>query len=250
MGKNNRLSVMMFVLMALLLLAFLYPVSAKEAGEPSVTNMLEALEATGATATDITMRTSVALPFVDSSKELLALGQEWSKRLSVPVQSQLSREKHNVVYQSQGVWGKALLSIRLIGVEQSGKVGTYLVVSLSGKRSHLQDIENLRQYATNELKNSQLIPQFSTCIRGIYSDKMSVGWQKGKILGIFQALGAREVERLEDESVISVSAYTREWRPFIMTGNQKMNLQVATHVDKNNQLTRITIGTPIITAEY
>lgn len=111
-------------------------------------------------------------------------------------------------------------------------------------------MESLQNTISTASRKAGRVPQFSTCIRGLYSDKLSVDQQESKILSIFAALQTHELERLADDSVVSISGYTRLWQPHIMLNDQKMNLQVATDQDTATGGTLITVGTPIITAEY
>lgn len=89
-----------------------------------------------------------------------------------------------------------------------------------------------------------------TCATGKGSGKLNLGLQQ-MAEGILAHFSAKKIEFLKEETFISVSAYTNIWNDFILTNNEKMNLQVA--IRTNQQLggqTTITIGTPIITTEY
>ncbi|CCF14545.1 conserved hypothetical protein [Brevibacillus laterosporus GI-9] len=212
--------------------------------------LIEAAEATEATITDIEHRTSIQLATLSTATEFLSLGHEWSGILGIPSAQAVTAEGKQLIYQTEGKVGQTKLHIRLIGLPEPHNISVYLVISLEGKRIHAQDMERAYEKVVAETKRRGLIPQFSTCIRGIYNDTLSDGWQEARINKVFALLQAQEVERLQDESVTSISGFTAQWKPYIITNDQKMNVQVATHVDSLNQLTRITLGTPIITAEY
>ncbi|GIO01416.1 hypothetical protein J5TS2_20840 [Brevibacillus halotolerans] len=214
------------------------------------TQLIEAAEATEATITDIEHRTSIRLATLSTATEFLSLGHEWSGILGIPSAQTVTAEGKQLIYQTEGKVGQTKLHFRLIGLPEPHNISVYLVISLEGKRIHAQDIERAYEKVVAETKRRGLVPQFSTCIRGIYSDTLSDGWQEARINKVFALLQAKEVERLQDESVTSISGFTTQWKPYIITNDQKMNVQVATHVDSLNQLTRITLGTPIITAEY
>ncbi|PCN45419.1 hypothetical protein B9C88_05915 [Brevibacillus laterosporus] len=212
--------------------------------------LIEAAEATEATITDIEHRTSIQLATLSTATEFLSLGHEWSGILGIPSAQAVTAEGKQLIYQTEGKVGQTKLHIRLIGLPEPHNISVYLVISLEGKRIHAQDMERAYEKVVAETKRRGLIPQFSTCIRGIYNDTLSDGWQEARINKVFALLQAQEVERLQDESVTSISGFTAQWKPYIITNDQKMNVHVATHVDSLNQLTRITLGTPIITAEY
>jgi hypothetical protein len=237
-----------------LLLAYFLPAAAKEQGSgvtaAETAAMVQAVESTGAQVTEIIYRTSVPLEAVNSTKDLIDLGDRWSKMLSVPVLHKLTRENELQVYEAGKKTGSAEFQFRLIGVPNGEEYVTHLVLSIHGERSQLQDLVQLLQTADQALRRAGAIPQFSTCIRGMYSDTLIDDQQEGKIFAVLTSLQANEIERLQDETVTSVSAYTELWGHFITTNHEKMNVQVATHLDKKNNVTRITVGTPIITAEY
>ncbi|QDX91622.1 hypothetical protein EEL32_13570 [Brevibacillus laterosporus] len=214
------------------------------------TQLIEAAETTEATITDIEHRARIQLASLSTAKEFLSLGHEWSGILGIPSAKAIISEGDQLIYQTEGKVGQTKLHIRLIGLPEPHNIDVYLVISLEGKRIHAQDIEMAYEKVVAETKSRGLIPQFSTCIRGIYNDTLSDGWQEARINKVFTLLQAQEVERLQDESVTSISGYTTQWKPYIITNDRKMNVQIATHVDSLNQLTRITLGTPIITAEY
>ncbi|WP_368503090.1 YwmB family TATA-box binding protein [Alkalihalophilus sp. As8PL] len=68
---------------------------------------------------------------------------------------------------------------------------------------------------------------------------------------MISTLGAKEIESLNEETFVSVSAYNDVWTDAIVTNGNKMNLQVALRSgDTMGTGTTVTIGTPIITTEY
>jgi hypothetical protein len=68
---------------------------------------------------------------------------------------------------------------------------------------------------------------------------------------MISTLGAKEIESLNEETFVSVSAYNDVWTDAIVTNGNKMNLQVALRSgDTMGSGTTVTIGTPIITTEY
>jgi len=218
---------------------------------PETAELLRAMEDSGAKGLQIEVRTRLPIGHVNSSQELESLAGAWAKRLNFPAEhAVLSQDKDLYVYRILSKKGDIRLHYQVTGVPQQGDYQVYLVVHLKGSRKTLPDIESMQDTVTAALNQAGLIPQFSTCIRGMYSDKMSVDQQEGKILSIFQALQAKERERLQDDSVLSISGYTRSWDSFISSNGHKLNLQVATHRDTESDGTWITVGTPIITAEY
>jgi hypothetical protein len=219
--------------------------------QPEAVRLLKAMEDSGAKGLDVEVRTRLPIGQVNSTKELESLAVKWAERLNIPAEhADISKEKEQYVYRILSNHDDIRLHFQVSGLPLKGAYQAYLVIHLKGSRHTLPYIVSMQDTVAAALKQAGLIPQFSTCIRGMYSDKMSVDQQEGKILSIFRALQAKELERLQDDSVISISGYTRAWESFILSSGQKLNLQVATHRDTESDGTWITVGTPIITAEY
>jgi hypothetical protein len=213
--------------------------------------LINVLEESGAKVGSVEVRTRLPIGNVSSTKELQTLAEEWANRLGISAGHPVTFKQNDVdVYQIQSNHNDFQLRYQVSAVPNRGAFTVYLVLYLKGNRDMLPHIVSRQKTFAAALHQAGLIPQFSTCIRGMYSDKLSVGQQKGKILSIFRTLQAKELERLQDETVVSITGYTRSWKPFIALNGQKMNLQVATHRDTQSEGTWITVGTPIITAEY
>lgn len=237
----------------LILLGIVYwvPTQAKEIPDVAIAaQLLAVIEETGATGLQVQMRGRTSLGQVESPVELEKLANSWATELAIPVTSfAFSQKNHIVSHTAEFIQDGVQVRFEITGVSINGVFDTYLVLELTGSRQSLPYIESTQDNFVKSLAKADFIPQISTCIRGMYNVKMSVDQQEGKILSIFQALQAKERERLADETVVSISGYTNLWKPFISLNGEKMNLQVATHQDSHAG-TRITVGTPIITVEY
>ncbi|WP_221567270.1 YwmB family TATA-box binding protein [Alkalihalobacillus sp. TS-13] len=88
-----------------------------------------------------------------------------------------------------------------------------------------------------------------TCVEGIKSDKMGIVLQK-LAKQLVQSFDASIIETLNEETFLSLSAYTDEWKPSIQSDRKRMNLQIGLRNSGIGGKTTITIGTPIITTEY
>ncbi|WP_088031887.1 YwmB family TATA-box binding protein [Evansella clarkii] len=69
---------------------------------------------------------------------------------------------------------------------------------------------------------------------------------------LMESFNANVVEELNEETFISISAYTPNWGNVLETNGRKINLQAAMRrvTDGLGGKTNITIGTPLITTEY
>lgn len=249
MGKWSGLLALALLLAACAV--YWMPAQASEA-KPVASKLMQTLEESGATGVSIQVRARVPLGEVQRPEEVKKLARTWAKKLEIPLSlGGESRNSKILMYRTTYMQQNGV-SVRyeVAGVSKNGAFDTYLVLHISGSRESLLYIEQIQETFASALKNADFIPQISTCIRGLYNVKMSVDQQRGKIMSIFATLQATELERLQDETVVSISGHTPMWEPFIALNGQKMNLQVATHRDSGNVGTWVTVGTPIITVEY
>ncbi len=237
-------------LLAIVLVAPFIPATANGLKQSDVEQLAKAMEDKGIAVTEVEMRTSVSLPAVINQNELRIVQDTWQKKLLGKTRIENRQEKGMDIYAGSMKAPAYVLDYQLIGVPQTGKIGVYIVVKLKGKRESLQDLVKAQERVNKVLKEERQNGQNSTCIRGMYNDTLSVDHQEEMVSSILQSLQAKEVERLVDESVVSISGLTGLWEPYIHAGERKMNLQVAAHLDQLNKVTRFTAGTPIITAEY
>ena len=86
-----------------------------------------------------------------------------------------------------------------------------------------------------------------TCVKAYHSAKMKLALidEGMRYLKLFSAT---PVERLQDKTFVSISAYTKTWNNAIYTANKKMNIQAALRNDGDRTI--IVLGSPIITVEY
>jgi hypothetical protein len=213
--------------------------------------LFDVLEGSGARVASVEVRTRISLGKLSGTEEMKDLAAKWADRLDMPLsEAKWTQSSHLFTYQVPANLYGVQLDYQVTGVPRKDGIDTYLVLSIKGNRDSLPYVDLIQNKHEQALKQAGFIPQFSTCIRGLYNVKLSVDQQEGKILSIFDALHAKELERLQDETVVSISGYTSEWNSFLsLNGQARMNLQVATHRDSLNG-TWITAGTPIITAEY
>lgn len=68
--------------------------------------------------------------------------------------------------------------------------------------------------------------------------------------GLVHAYKGSVVESYQDGTTFSTSLASLEFQGFILSGKQKVNVQIALHQDTTSGLWRVTVGTPVITMEY
>ncbi len=127
---------------------------------------------------------------------------------------------------------------------------TYLIYEVNGDASPMLSSEMINEEVKNRLSDLfRKDTKIFTGVTGIIHDKLNFGLSV-KAEELLKKFSATKVEELNEETFISLSAYTELWDTYIITNQKKMNLQVALRNTGMGGETTITIGTPIITVEY
>lgn len=92
-------------------------------------------------------------------------------------------------------------------------------------------------------------PKVFSCVKAHLSGMVD-GSLYNRAQRILREFSAMPVEQLKEKTFVSLSAYTKQWKPSIQTQGKRMNLQVALRTNGEKGATTVTIGTPIITTEY
>jgi|GEM_PF-406322 len=140
--------------------------------------------------------------------------------------------------------------IQLVMTVTNGTPQTYILYEATGSTWSQPRWKEAAQHIrtkTNGLFVND--PTFYACIEGEFNGNMKGGLfdQASQLLRDFQAT---PVEWLREESFVSLSAYTGQWKNVLPAANhQSINLQLALR-ERLGGKTRVVVGTPIITIEY
>ncbi|MCO7176326.1 YwmB family TATA-box binding protein [Sporolactobacillus kofuensis] len=171
--------------------------------------------------------------------------------------SQLHGYKWFVLQPNKGVIGwkgvKKLsnhveVRISYVAYPEENNYQTVTLYQVVGKSFNQENWPTMRKKITTDLEqifhNQEHI---YTCVKANRSAKMKLGLieEGNRYIKLFS--GA-PVERLQEKTFVSISAYTKIWNNAIYTGNKKMNIQVALRNDGDQTI--IALGSPIITVEY
>jgi hypothetical protein len=88
-----------------------------------------------------------------------------------------------------------------------------------------------------------------SCLMGEFDDKLNETLGSN-VNDLLKAFDAQEVERLEESSFVSATAYTPLFSYAIKGTSKAMNLQVGLREEGLGAKTTLVVGTPIITIEY
>ncbi|GAB7387914.1 hypothetical protein BSNK01_17510 [Bacillaceae bacterium] len=224
---------------------------AAETADVEIVRLTDAVLRTGAAVESVALHYGTEFERVADVKELRALGDKLSRRLGMPGNGRLSTtDDVHPLFENRAVDGQDVLELRLVGIPADDGLRTYLIVRLTSTDRDYPALQARAEALAEKVKKIGVVPFFNTCVEGIYGDKLDSGWQKNRIFLILSSFQAKVVEKAEDETMQSVSAYSTYIKSFLYTNGMKMNLQVATRVDERKGQTRMTVGMPIITGEY
>ncbi|MFE7063695.1 YwmB family TATA-box binding protein [Sutcliffiella sp. NPDC057660] len=141
-------------------------------------------------------------------------------------------------------------SLQLITTHTNSSKTSYLLYEVTGygwEKTSAREI--LKDFHSNLTKISQENIEIFSCMTGDFSDKIEGGLQNTTNI-LLDAFSARVIEELNEDTFVSVSAYTELWNNVLPTQHGKMNLQIGLRKQGLGDKTTVIVGTPIITVEY
>jgi len=219
----------------------------------SVNQLLYAMEETGAQVEQVQLHYGTAYKTYNQMEEVKTFAKEMGEKLGLTQTTNETSTTTSAEYHFQRLEQDVLTTLRIIAIpshNQAGKWESYVTINMSTNPSDLNGLETQLATVYKGLESVEIIPQFNSCVQGIVNDKLENDVQIKQLNKLLDLLGAEVVEKVEDPTVKSYSAYSPEFPSYIWTKDKKMNVQAAMHVDQLHDLTRLTIGTPIITIEY
>jgi len=138
--------------------------------------------------------------------------------------------------------------LQIMATHTNQPATTYIVYKVSGEQ---WNEENKSFFTTSQFK-SRLTdifrgkPTIFSCMKGSFSDNMNTDLPK-TIKDLLTVFNAKEIEALEEDNFMSVSAYSQKLSDSI---ENNMNLQIGIRSERLGARTTVVVGTPIITIEY
>lgn len=141
-------------------------------------------------------------------------------------------------------------TIKILSTPINQKSHTYLVYDAKGEQLNRDLMDSFYHSFVSTMNDIfQENPTIFTCLKGEYSDRIE-GVLYNQVDYLLEEFNADEIEATKEETFVSVSAYTDNWKNDIPTLNEKMNIQIALRKSGLGAKTTIVVGTPIITSEY
>ncbi|MDP5275060.1 YwmB family TATA-box binding protein [Chengkuizengella axinellae] len=175
------------------------------------------------------------------------LGDSLMSEFHMP-QSESLIDSGHLVYQSEVELDSGTnLVVRLAGIENE-KI-TYLTLILESDQHSLGSLSTDKTQIETVLEILNIQTNWNTMLQGKYSnhsdDDFNDLWKS-----LNNKLQLNEIETYTDERTVSTSFYSSKLNSEILSGSNRMNLQVALHQNSINDEWQLTIGSPIITIEY
>lgn len=148
-----------------------------------------------------------------------------------------------------GSKGNKFYNISIESADLESAEETYIVFDVSIDRGY-KELKTERQVIANVLQVEESALNFSSCIIGTYKGKLSSLEADKKARLALQTINAKKVEGVEDDELKSISAFSSSVGGYIMSGQARVNVQLAVRYSSYDDKTYIWIGTPLIPVEY
>lgn len=141
------------------------------------------------------------------------------------------------------------INISVQSLKNGAKRETYMLIDeylINGYDNALKE----KLLINSTYKVLKLKPKTAVCFVGTFKGKLNKEKNSSIVKLVLEKLNARKIEGMEDESIMSVSAYTDRLKEYIKLGSEKINLNVAIRYSSFDDKTYLWVATPIIAIEY
>ena len=140
-------------------------------------------------------------------------------------------------------------NISIIGIKKSDKE-SYIIVDILDNKVY-KNIVDIYTILKNTLDKYSSSLDINTCISGEYGKKLQNDKYDDILEKILYNMNAKEIDRVEDENFISITAYSKVLNENHLEylGN-KINLNIGIRYSEDEDKTIIYIATPIIKLDY
>lgn len=126
---------------------------------------------------------------------------------------------------------------------------TYASIIVS-QNAHTMNINNIKQTIFKNFLLKRAYPKFSILVQGKFEGKMTSEQMKQVALNIINNKKAIFVDGIEDDNLVSVSAFLPTLEERKKCNNSFVNLNIALRYSSINNCTYIWVGSPLIFVEY
>lgn len=126
---------------------------------------------------------------------------------------------------------------------------TYASIIVS-QNAHTMNINNIKQTIFKNFLQKRAYPKFSILVQGKFEGKMTSEQMKQVALNIINNKKAIFVNGIEDDNLVSVSAFLPTLEERKKCDNSFVNLNIALRYSSINNCTYLWVGSPLIFVEY
>jgi hypothetical protein len=135
-------------------------------------------------------------------------------------------------------------------VANKSKNESYIIVDILENKVY-KDIVDIYTVLESTLNSYCNKVDIYTCLAGEYKKKLQLYKYDDILKKILYNMNAKEIDRVEDENFISVTAFSKEIKTdYLEYLGNKVNLNIGIRYSENEEKTMIYIATPIIKLDY
>lgn len=173
--------------------------------------------------------------------------RQWVNELSLD-KIQKRTDQDGIRYDASGKWGNLEVSFYMIMDQPEINASEpYIAMQVTGHGQPKDDWPKAAERIQKFLFKQRIPTHLHYSIQGNLehsTDTIKVAHN------VVKQFHAKEIEGMETDQTVSISAYSSVFSESVQTKGGKMNLQVAAHRDVKDGKLIVTIGSPIITVEY
>jgi hypothetical protein len=249
---SSRFLFFILTLLLLLILRFVIPLDMKSQVVEDQSLLLQLMEKSGARPESVTLNYGNMTMEGMSKEDILSAGRELERLFSITLRQVSTAEQMDVLKFQAEKSMDAVTTLRVIWVGNRSKPSEffdgYLLVDVKSTQVNRAAIQELSSFMFDKLGKLSIEPELNTSLEGYVPRKMSVDEQSQWVQKLFETITVTNIEGTAQESLVSYSGYSKRLYRYIGSGN-RINIQVATHVDHETGRTMLTIGSPVITVE-
>ncbi|MGL5642731.1 MAG: YwmB family TATA-box binding protein, partial [Paraclostridium sp.] len=187
-----------------------------------------------------------------------ALNKEEMKNICMDIISNLGLEESELKWKENKSKSQSQIYAQIeekdknisIIVANKSKNESYIIVDILGNKVY-KDIVDIYTVLENYLNIHSDRVDIYTCIAGEFGKKLQVYKYDDILEKILYNMNAKEIDRVEDENFISVTAFSKEIKTdYLEYLGNKVNLNIGIRYSENEEKTKIYIATPIIKLDY
>jgi len=143
----------------------------------------------------------------------------------------------------------AVNNYRNVFINAVNGVDSYITVSIVDT-SENPGLADIGKSAADILASNGIKPDVNACITGNFQGRLGEKELEEVFDKIFKEAGAHKVEGMEENSLISISAYSPAIEESVNVNGKKINLNLAVRYNSYEDKTYIWLATPVIVTEY